>query len=75
MGAVSLSPLNDALVLATARGEAAAFTALEAGRSADPVLFELRLTLETLERALAERPYVLVDDRIERDGGTLWILD
>ena len=61
--------------LARAVGEAAAFDAIEGSYRVSPRLFEFRKRLEHLEQALKERPFVLVDDRIERDGGSLWILD
>ena len=61
--------------LGQATGEAAAFDAIEDGRRLSPELFEFRRKLETLEALLAERSFVVVDERIERDGASLWVLD
>lgn len=57
-----------------ARGQSEAFAALEASHRADPVLYRFRKRLEVIERNLDGRAVNIVDDRIERDGGTLWFL-
>lgn len=61
--------------LATARGEAEAFRALERSYAAAPQLYLFRRKLETLEKQLGTRHVHVLDDRIERDGGSIWILD
>ncbi len=60
--------------VSVARGEAIAFEALEAQYSANPDLYRFRRRLETLEQVLEEKPYHVIDARIERDGGALWFL-
>lgn len=75
LGRLAEANADSATRLATASGEAYAFGALESSHRLSPSLFEFRMNLEALEQALQSRPFVLVDDRIERDGGSLWILD
>ena len=57
----------------TAQGEAEAFSALESSHARDRDLFRFRKRLEMLESNLDGRSFNIVDDRIERDGGHLWI--
>jgi len=59
--------------IASAKGAAAAFFGLRASFGAEPELFQYRRRLETLENALAGRQTVIVDDRLERTGATLWL--
>lgn len=59
--------------LAQARGDSWAFKALEEEYSVSPNQFRLRRRLETLEAALSQRSYWLIDDRYLRDGGEVWI--
>ncbi len=61
--------------LAQARGAAQAFTTLEARYSAAPELFRFRRGLETKESQLADTPLILLDHRIESQGGDLWIIE
>jgi len=60
--------------LAEAKGEAIAFQTVEAQYEVNPSLYRFRRRLETLEEALSEKAYYLLDSRIERDGGALWFL-
>ena len=62
-----------AQALGTAAGEAWAFRALESQFRAAPDEYFFRRRLETLEYGLAGRNVTVVDSRIERDGGELWI--
>lgn len=59
--------------LAQAAGDAWAFRVLEAQYRADPSEFFFRRRLETLEQALGNRHFVVVDSRFLRDGGELWL--
>jgi len=61
--------------LAEARGEAIAFRTLEAQYRASPSLYRFRSRLESLEEALKDRRFTVLDDRIERDGGALWLVE
>jgi regulator of protease activity HflC (stomatin/prohibitin superfamily) len=54
-------------------GEAWSFRALESEYRAAPSEYVFRRRLETLERGLAGRRYVVVDSRVQRDGGELWM--
>ena len=60
---------------AEARGEVQAFKALQAAYDASPALFRFRRRLEVLENTFADKPIYVLDGRIERDGGHLWLLD
>lgn len=60
--------------LATAAGEAWSFRTLESQYRAAPAEYAFRRRLETLEKGLAGRRYVVVDNRYQRDGGQLWIV-
>ena len=53
--------------------EAAGFTGLRASIAADPALFRLRHRLERVERALQGQRVLIIDHRIEQEGGELWI--
>ncbi len=61
--------------LSKAKGEAIAFQTLEAQYSASPDLYRFRRRLETIEQVLGDNPHYVIDARIERDGGALWILE
>lgn len=61
--------------LALAKGEAEAFRALVESYAFAPALFRFRMELERLEAALADRHVHVVDHRIEKDGGSWWILE
>ncbi|HUL71610.1 MAG TPA: SPFH domain-containing protein [Vicinamibacterales bacterium] len=62
-----------AQALATAAGEAWSFRTLESQYRAAPDEYTFRRRLETLEDALKSRTVVVIDGRIQRDGGELWI--
>ncbi len=66
---------HEATRLSTAKGDAAAFRALVEAFELSPDLFTFRRRLEVLEQQLSGRRFVLIDDRIERDGGAIWLLD
>lgn len=57
-----------------AAGEAWSFRALEAEVKAAPEEYRFRRRLESLETGLKERRYTVVDGRIQRDGGELWLM-
>jgi HflK protein len=61
--------------LSKAKGEAIAFRTLEAQVAANPELYRFRRRLETLEQVLQDNPHYIIDARIERDGGALWVLE
>ena len=61
--------------LSQARGEASAFKALEAQYETNPKLYRFRRHLETVEDVLVGHPHYVIDSRIERDGGAVWIHD
>lgn len=76
----AIKALNDARAhgatrLGAARGESAAFLSTLEGYRRSPRLFKLRSWLEAHERALSTRHVHVLDDRIERDGGALWVLE
>jgi regulator of protease activity HflC (stomatin/prohibitin superfamily) len=55
-------------------GEAWSFRALESEYRAAPQEYRFRRRLETLERGLAGRRFTVLDARIQRDGGELWLM-
>ncbi|MBI2569290.1 MAG: hypothetical protein HYV63_19915 [Candidatus Schekmanbacteria bacterium] len=59
---------------AQAAGQAWAFRTLEAEYRAAPGEYLFRRRLEALESVLPGRRFTLVDARIERDGGELWLM-
>ena len=60
--------------LARAAGEAWSFRTLETQFRIAPKDYFFRRRLETLEKGLADRRFVIVDSRIQRDGGELWLM-
>jgi regulator of protease activity HflC (stomatin/prohibitin superfamily) len=60
--------------LARAAGQAWSFRALRAEVGAGPGDFAFRRRLEALEKGLAGRRFTVVDARIQRDGGELWLM-
>ncbi|MEI9936619.1 MAG: protease modulator HflK [Pseudomonadota bacterium] len=64
---------DGALSLARAAGEAWSFRTLESEYRAAPEEYVFRRRLETLEKNLAGRRFTVVDARIQRDGGALWV--
>jgi len=63
---------ESAEAMALAAGQAWSFRALEAQYHAEPGEYLFRRRLETLEKDLSARPYLVVDDRFLRDGGEIW---
>lgn len=59
--------------LARAAGEAWSFRTLEAQYAVAPEEFRFRRRLEALEGSLSGLRFTVVDDRILRDGGGLWL--
>jgi regulator of protease activity HflC (stomatin/prohibitin superfamily)/F0F1-type ATP synthase assembly protein I len=59
--------------LARAAGESWSFRALEAQYNAAPEEYRFRRRLETLENGLAGRELTIIDDRILKAGGGLWL--
>lgn len=57
-----------------AAGEAWSFRTLESQYRASPQEFTFRQRLETLEKGLGSRNFTVVDSRIQRDGGELWVI-
>jgi len=64
---------DGANALARAAGEAWSFRALESQYRASPEEYFFRRRLETLEKGLADKHFAVVDSRIQRDGGELWL--
>ena len=65
---------DGALARGKAAGEAWSFRALESSFLAAPQEYRFRRRLETLESGLAGRHYTVLDGRIQRDGGDLWLM-
>lgn len=59
--------------LALANGEAWSFRTLELQYRIAPSEYLFRRRLEGLEKSLAGHRFVIVDSRIQRDGGELWL--
>ena len=59
--------------LARAAGEAWSFRTLESSYLVAPEEYRFRRRLEALEKGLEGRRFTVVDQRIERDGGELWL--
>jgi regulator of protease activity HflC (stomatin/prohibitin superfamily) len=59
--------------LGRAAGEAWSFRTLESQYRSAPEEYLFRRRLETLEDGLAGRGFTVVDSRIQRDGGELWL--
>jgi regulator of protease activity HflC (stomatin/prohibitin superfamily) len=64
---------DGARMLAQAAGEAWSFRVLEAQYRSAPAEFFFRRRLESLEKSLPGRQYMVIDSRFERDGGELWL--
>jgi len=58
--------------LSSAPRAASAFEAVVQGAAAAPALFRFRRLLEAREEQLAGKPFVVLDDRLERDGALIW---
>jgi membrane protease subunit HflK len=59
--------------VARAIGEASGFLMLLSQYRAAPEDYTFRRRLETMEKALANRRFTIVDARFQRDGGELWV--
>lgn len=75
----SLTNLNAAHAAAAesrarAVGEAWSFEILESQYKISPEEYFFRRRLESLERRLGDRGYTIVDSRIQRDGGEIWLM-
>jgi membrane protease subunit HflK len=64
---------DGARALGKAAGEAWSFRTLEAQYQAAPQEYRFRRRLETLEQGLEGIPFTVLDARIQRDGGELWL--
>jgi regulator of protease activity HflC (stomatin/prohibitin superfamily) len=60
--------------LARGAGEAWSFRTLESQYHAAPEEYFFRRRLEAMEKNLTGRSFVVVDSRIQRDGGDLWLM-
>jgi regulator of protease activity HflC (stomatin/prohibitin superfamily) len=70
---VNSARAEGANALARAAGEAWSFRNLRAQVRVAPSEFYFRRRLESLEKGLAGRPFTILDSRIQRDGGELWL--
>jgi regulator of protease activity HflC (stomatin/prohibitin superfamily) len=70
---VNSARAEGANALARAAGEAWSFRNLQAQVRVAPSEFYFRRRLESLEKGLAGRPFTILDSRIQRDGGELWL--
>ncbi|HEY7160635.1 MAG TPA: protease modulator HflK [Acidobacteriota bacterium] len=59
---------------ARANGEAWSFRTLEAEYNSAPLDYRFRRRLETLESVLGGHGFTVIDARIQRDGGELWLM-
>lgn len=64
---------DSATTLGTAAGEAWSFRTLESQFLAEPQEYFFRRRLETLESGLEGKSFIIIDSRIQRDGGELWL--
>lgn len=71
---VNTARAEGAEALGKAAGEAWSFRTLEAQYRASPNLYFYRRRLETLETGLENREFTIIDHRIQRDGGELWMI-
>jgi regulator of protease activity HflC (stomatin/prohibitin superfamily) len=71
---VNTARAEGAEALARAAGEAWSFRALDSEFRAEPSEYRFRRRLETLERGLGGRHFTVLDARIQRDGGELWLM-
>jgi membrane protease subunit HflK len=60
--------------LGRATGEAWSFRTVQSQFRTAPAEYSFRRRLETLETSLITRPFTVLDDRIQRDGGELWLM-
>jgi membrane protease subunit HflK len=71
---VNVARAEGAEASSRAVGEAWSFRTLESQYRAAPKDYLFRRRLETLENGLAGRSFTVVDTRIQRDGGELWLM-
>jgi hypothetical protein len=69
----NLAIADGAQLRARAIGEAWSFLALQSQYGAAPGDYLFRRRLEMLEQVLSTRRFIVVDARIQRDGGELWL--
>jgi hypothetical protein len=70
----NLALAEGASAKARAIGESSGFKALEAGYRVAPADFMFRRTMEAIDRALTGQRFTIIDARIQRDGGELWLI-
>jgi regulator of protease activity HflC (stomatin/prohibitin superfamily) len=71
--AANAARASGAEAMGLAAGQAWSFRTLESEYQAAPLEYRFRRRLEAIEDALGTRAYTVVDERIERDGGKLWL--
>jgi membrane protease subunit HflK len=69
----STAQADSAAAIAKAASDAWSFRALESQYKSTPDEYRFRRRLEALEQTLAGRHFTIVDARILRDGGELWL--
>jgi regulator of protease activity HflC (stomatin/prohibitin superfamily) len=69
----SLAQADAARRVSAAQASAAAFLGLRAAARGDEELYRLRRRLEAQELHLKDKPLVILDHRIEQQGGELWL--
>jgi regulator of protease activity HflC (stomatin/prohibitin superfamily) len=69
----NLARAQGANAVGRATGEASSFLTLQSQYGADPKEFFFRRRLETFEKDLTGRTFTVLDSRIQRDGGELWV--
>lgn len=72
MSRVNNAQAEGAKKIYIARGQSRAFDALRTQHDLYPASVEFMLRSHALEQALKNRGILVIDDRIEEDGGTLW---
>jgi len=73
LGTENLARADGKTLRGKAAGEAWAFRALESEYRAAPADYFFRRRMEALETGLRGQSYTVVDVRIQRDGGELWL--
>lgn len=69
---ISNAQADGAKQIYIAQGQSRAFDAMRTQHDLHPASVELMLRSHALEQALKNRGILVIDDRIEEDGGTLW---
>jgi regulator of protease activity HflC (stomatin/prohibitin superfamily) len=70
---INAARAEGAEALARAAGQAWGFRTLESQFRISPQDYYFRRRLETLEKGLGRRSFTVVDSRLQRDGGELWL--